>query len=236
MIYATSDIHGYSLDRFRSLLDKAHFTQDDDLYVLGDVIDRNGDGGVAMLRWMMAQPNIEFLRGNHEDMLLASRLVFENVTDDSIDKLNSDTLMSLLNWMNNGAAPTMDSLKKLVLSDRSAFDDLIDYIEDAPYYATVMGGEQAFVLCHAGLGNYRKGRPLSDYSAHDLTWNRPRLFDSYFTTTLTVFGHTPTGYLDPECTGRAYKTKTWIDIDTGAAGGGSPMLLRLDDLKEFYAD
>ena len=27
-----------------------------------------------------------------------------------------------------------------------------------------------------------------------------------------------------------------IDIDTGAAYGGSPMLLRLDDMKEFYAD
>ena len=29
--------------------------------------------------------------------------------------------------------------------------------------------------------------------------------------------------------------KTWIDIDTGAAGGGAPMLLRLDDLQPFYA-
>lgn len=28
----------------------------------------------------------------------------------------------------------------------------------------------------------------------------------------------------------------FIDIDTGAACGGSPMLLRFDDLKEFYAE
>ncbi len=236
MVYATSDIHGYSLDGFLKLLDKAHFSQDDDLYVLGDVIDRNGDGGIRMLQWMMEQPNITLLRGNHEDMLLASRLVFEDVTDDSIDRLNSNTLMSLLNWMGNGAEPTIASLKKLALFDREAFNDLIDYIEDAPYYETVMGGERAFVLCHAGLGNFRKGRPLSDYSAHDLTWNRPRLADSYFTTTLTVFGHTPVRYIDSAQPNRAYHTKTWIDIDTGAAAGGSPMLLRLDDLKEFYID
>ena len=31
-------------------------------------------------------------------------------------------------------------------------------------------------------------------------------------------------------------TDTWIDIDTGAAGGGAPMLLRLDDLRPFYVD
>ena len=33
-----------------------------------------------------------------------------------------------------------------------------------------------------------------------------------------------------------YQTETWIDIDTGAAGGGAPMLLRLEDLKPFYAE
>jgi hypothetical protein len=32
-----------------------------------------------------------------------------------------------------------------------------------------------------------------------------------------------------------YRTETWIDVDTGAAAGGAPMVLRLDDLKAFYA-
>ena len=51
MIYATSDLHGYSLESFLRLLEKAGFGDSDVLYVLGDVIDRNGDGGIAMLRW-----------------------------------------------------------------------------------------------------------------------------------------------------------------------------------------
>ena len=50
MIYATSDIHGYPLDSFLDLLKKVDFGPSDHLYVIGDVIDRNGDGGVAMLR------------------------------------------------------------------------------------------------------------------------------------------------------------------------------------------
>ena len=61
MIYATSDIHGYPSDLFRDLLTKAGFGPSDHLYVIGDVIDRNGDGGVAMLRWMMRQPNVTLL-------------------------------------------------------------------------------------------------------------------------------------------------------------------------------
>ena len=34
--------------------------------------------------------------------------------------------------------------------------------------------------------------------------------------------------------GRALRRDTWICIDTGAACGGLPMLLRLEDEKEFY--
>ena len=35
------------------LLDKAGFCDDDELFVLGDVVDRNGDGGVEMLMYLI---------------------------------------------------------------------------------------------------------------------------------------------------------------------------------------
>lgn len=37
-------------------------------------------------------------------------------------------------------------------------------------------------------------------------------------------------------TGKILKTKIWIDIDVDVAYGQKPVLLRLDDLQEFYAD
>ena len=37
-------------------------------------------------------------------------------------------------------------------------------------------------------------------------------------------------------TGKILKTKTWIDIDVDVAYGQNPVLLRLDNLQEFYAD
>lgn len=67
--YTISDLHGYPVDKFKALLDKANFSDTDTLYILGDVIDRNGDGGVSLLRYIMAQPNFGFILGNHEDML-----------------------------------------------------------------------------------------------------------------------------------------------------------------------
>ena len=73
MIYVTSDLHGYPLEKFRSMLDSVGFSQKDFLYILGDVIDRGADG-ISLLRWIMLQPNVELLLGNHEAMMLASDL------------------------------------------------------------------------------------------------------------------------------------------------------------------
>ena len=36
-----------------------------------------------------------------------------------------------------------------------------------------------------------------------------------------------------EYEGKIIKTETWIDIDVGAGFGRQPVLLRLDDMKEF---
>lgn len=232
MVYATSDLHGYPLARFKELLKQVHFNERDYLFVLGDVIDRNGDGGVEMLRWMMVQPNVELILGNHEAMLLACAFLFDEITMASVDGLNEERLGALSNWLYNGAQPTLDALRALREEDADALTDILDYLRDAPLYDTVSVGGRDFLLVHSGLENFASDRPLSDYSADELLWCRPKPEQRYYEDVLTVLGHTPTRYYD--CPSRAFRTDTWIDIDTGAGGGGSPMMLRLDDLHEFY--
>ena len=236
MVYVTSDLHGYPLSKFRALLDRAGFGDDDFLFVLGDVIDRNGDGGIEMLDWFMLQSNIELLLGNHEAMLLECAFLFDEITDETLDNLTSEQIDSLLSWMSNGAKPTMDSLQRLNHRRPGAAADILDYLRSAQLYETVRAGDRDFILCHAGLGNFRPDKKLSQYTPKELLWTRPTLMDHYFDDVITVFGHTPTVYLGSNPM-RAVRTDTWINIDTGAAAGGSeaPMLLRLDDLKEFYA-
>lgn len=48
-------IHLYSVPELK----KANFSDDDFLYIIGDVIDRNGDGGVDILLWLLEQPNAQ---------------------------------------------------------------------------------------------------------------------------------------------------------------------------------
>ncbi len=235
MIYATSDLHGYPLDSFLRLLETAGFGDDDCLYVLGDVIDRHGDGGIAALRWMMSRPNVELILGNHEEMLLSCAFLFTEITDANLDDLDENQLRRLAQWMRNGSKPTMKALLELKNRNPGALNDLLDYLRDAPLYAAVSAGGKDFLLVHSGLGNFSPERKLSDYEPEELLWHRPAPGEVYFPEITTVLGHTPTGYLFGE-KGKMFRTETWIDIDTGAAGSGAPMLLRLDDLQPFYAE
>ena len=68
--YVVSDLHG-QFDIFMRLLEKAHFSPDDKLYMLGDAIDRGPDG-IKILQYVMNSENMEFLLGNHELMMLTS--------------------------------------------------------------------------------------------------------------------------------------------------------------------
>ena len=56
---------------------------------------------------------------------------------------------------------------------------------------------------------------------------------AYYTKVMTVFGHKPTKSFGKKFKGQIVYTDTWIDIDVGAAYGEEPVLLRLDDMKEF---
>ncbi len=234
MIYVTSDLHGYPLPKFLELLRSASFSDHDFLFVLGDVIDR-GENGAELLRWLTEQPNVQLILGNHEAMMLACGFLFDDISEESLAALDSQALQKYAHWQRNGAEPTLEGLKILLKENPDVFAGIMDYLKDAPLYDTVTAGGRDYILVHAGLGNFRPDRPLSDYTPHELIWTRPTLDTAYFQDALVIFGHTPTHFIDPESNGRAIKTDSWICIDTGVATGNKPMLLRLDDLKEFYA-
>ena len=61
--YVISDIHG-QFDAFQKLLQKIEFGYDDEMYILGDVIDR-GPRSLECVKWIMEQDNILTLLGNH---------------------------------------------------------------------------------------------------------------------------------------------------------------------------
>lgn len=101
-------------------------------------------------------------------------------------------------------------------------------------YEAVTAGGKDYFLCHSGIDDFEKGKKISDYPADAFIWAWLDLADEYFDDIITVLGHTPTMNYGEQYRNKIIKTRTWLDIDMGAADGKTePVLRRLDDMKEF---
>ena len=235
MIYLTTDIHGKT-DSLKRLLEAANFGDEDFLFILGDVIDRNGDGGVSLLIWLLTQPNVQLILGNHEyTFLLGNKWLFDEINDSNIDEFNYYKLSNLYNWQHNGGDVTIEAMRKISAETRA---DIITYLEECPLHETITVNDRRYILTHSGLGCFGKDKPLDDYIPHDLLWSRPMQNTVYNPEEYTVIiGHTPTLCYGSEFRNRIMKTESFWNIDTGAATkDGQPMLLCLDTLREYYIE
>ena len=169
-IYVTSDWHGCPISKIEKLLRKASFGAEDFLFVLGDVIDR-GEYGVDLLKFIMYEPNIELIRGNHESMLLSCSFLFEEITDDLIEGLDYEKMTLLSQWQNNGASSTISALSRENVETRN---DILEYLLDTPLYDSVSVNGKDYFLVHAGLGNPPDNvlSKLADIPPEDFVWTR----------------------------------------------------------------
>jgi len=236
MLYVTADLHGIHPNTLQTLLEKAGFSEEDYLFILGDVIDR-GEYGAELLAWLTQMPNIQLILGNHEAQLLACSFLFEEVSEDSLDALSLENLTLVQNWTDNGGSPTMKGFQKLLKQDPELVEGILEYLRDSPLYEEVEVNGREYVLVHAGLGpDFSPEKDLCDYTAQELLFSRSDLDSVYFPDKTVIFGHTPTFYYGEQYRGTPTYTDSWVCIDTGVAAGNSPVLLRLEDGKEFYLD
>ena len=149
MRYVISDIHGY-YGLFMALMRKIAFSDDDELYICGDIIDK-GKESVRLLRHLAAMPNVYAIRGNHEEAFLQyySSLMRDSDDYDAVLKELREYFREdgeLLTW------------------------ELVDYLEGLPYYIET----DDFVCVHAGAPLLDDGRlaPLGTAEYRVLLYDR----------------------------------------------------------------
>jgi len=233
MTYVMSDLHG-QYQKYLQMLDMIHFSDNDDLYILGDVVDR-GPQSAELLQDMSIRMNVFPILGNHDmtAVLLLKKLCVEITEDNYSNQLNPEILKILAMWQMDGGQATLDGFKKLSVDEREA---LIEYLEEFAPYETVEIAGNMFILVHGGIPYEKRKLPLSKQSVHELVIERPDYSKRYYNNTYLVTGHTPTINIGEEYKGRIYKANGHIAIDCGAGYDMSLGCIRLDDFKEFYVD
>ena len=231
-VYVMSDLHG-NYEGFMSILEQIKFSEEDELYVDGDIVDR-GKGGIKILQYMMMQPNIYPIIGNHEYALMqVLDFVTQEITEDSISKIDEKTLQNIIEYQNIGGQVTLDEFHKLSKEEQQ---DIMEYLKEFAAYEEISVKGNKFVIIHAGLINFRPERKLDDYQLYELIFKAPDYEKIYFMDKYLVTGHLPTRAIEGAKPDEIYMANNHIAIDCASGYGGKVGCIRLDDFQCFYAE
>lgn len=225
MIYVMSDIHGNE-KRFNDILKQIKFSNEDTLYILGDVVDR-GEAGIKILRRIMKAPNMKMLLGNHEYMMLNALYYIEETAPALFSNMRL--------WYSNGGQITHNQFKHYTKAVRQ---EILEFIGALPLNIEIEVNGNQYILVHAGLiDNYRHTNDKYRNSTEYAVWTRDADTIEIPQGKTLIFGHTPTIHFWYENPMQIWKDKDRIGIDCGCSYDweGQLLCLRLDDMKEFYS-
>ena len=235
-VWVTTDLHGnYMLwEQIKNFL-----KEDDTLIYLGDAIDR-GDRGFEIFMEMLDNPQVVFLKGNHEDMMYEA---FHEMGPSRGEVLKQWTLKD------NGGRDTLNNIKALGLD----FDTKMEYINTInrlPYFAEYENADGIkFLLSHAGYtpGHYwdsqdpwsREQKAIWGRSHFNFPWP-----EEGYENVVIVHGHTPIllmnqmfGYKASGLAPFWYENNHKVNLDAATPNTGVALLFNLDTLDyELFTD
>lgn len=235
MKYVISDIHG-CYDEYKSLLNKINFSENDELYVLGDTVDR-GYSSIQVLKHMMMQPNIFPIMGNHDLIaLLMLRKLCVKITEENAEThLSFEDIQEYMQWLKDGGGATVNDFIDL---DEDEREDILEYFQEFLAYHEICVNEKRYILVHAGLNNFCENKKLEEYELQDLLFYRMDYGKRYFSDpdTYIVTGHTPTTEIRQDKKPMVYEENGHIAIDCGCVYGGQLAAYCLDTNEVFYVE
>ena len=215
------DIHGCARTLEVLLENLLKVTKEDELFFLGDYIDR-GPSGKEVIDYVMGLQangyNVHCLKGNHEDYCIQSWEA-DNKSHLFKPKVQKE-------WEAVGASTTLKSFG--VKRPRDIPHQYIDWMKDLKYYYEL----EHYILVHAGM-NFKVKNPFED--THSMIWTRSFKVDYSKTDGRRIIhGHIPVDYSFIDLVVRNPKGYDFIALDNGVfetnkPGKGNLMAFNPDD-------
>ena len=259
-VFYFTDVHGcYPL--FRAAMDFC-VKQDPECMIIygGDACDRGTDG-YKIMRELLGNPQVMYLKGNHEDLFVHAAWAIKREYEHKIDE---DLVWSYL--YNEEMSDYGNHDVQLCLFN-GGYQTLHDWMMDGMpmnfvnkiQYLPVTFSYENLDFCHAGgrpkeFKNIQIAEYNNDFISNDdlmmAIWDRNYLGQGWIPNRTCIFGHTPTTYLAAKYYGRdksltnvhpcAYNatlddkwTGRKIDMDTCAVASGRLYVLNCLTMKAY---
>lgn len=251
--YVISDVHSHFGVFERFLND---INPEDKVFFLGDAIDKGPDG-IEVLKYIMDNPRIQMVMGNHELMMIqylhALDVYKEGIETKMLDVMDKYMLSGQEEqWLDRNCGwATLEGYFKLSKEEQKK---MIEFLINLPLVLRVDVNNRNFVLVHsvpARIPFYTPGAILyleHKHRADDYVWDR--LDSIEIENSIIVVGHTMTyhyGAIDEngkmtiasanKVNSDGQEEPVWFDIDCGLAKNSTESrlcALCLDDLSVKY--
>ena len=199
------DVHGHH-DGMMSLLEHLSAGAADEVYFLGDLIDR-GPKSAEVVEFVKNSP-YQCLMGNHEQLMMNAL------------PLKGQNPQGWQAWLYSGGHATITSYQESQIIPR-------EHLEWMRSLSTHLDLGDIW-LVHAGIHPHL---PLAQQTATEFCWIRGEFHHiprPYFTNKLIIIGHTITFTFDGVDPGTLVQGPGWLGIDTGVYHAKSGWLTGLD--------
>ncbi len=225
MFYAIADLHG-CYDKYIKMLEKIHFSDDDILYILGDIVDR-GESPMKIIQDVLNRKNVKCLLGNRD---YKANLMLRHICYDENPFENKEFVEEFNLWLNCGGQTTYDDFVKLSECDQKS---VLDFLDSLSTNEKLIVNGNTFLLSHT-IPSKKIMLNSNAVSLTDYILGTPEYDVEYFKNIIIVTGHTPTCYISIDYTGRILSCNNHIAIDCGAFLGYNLGCICLDTFEEFY--
>lgn len=227
MVYIVSDLHG-CYDKYRKLLERLKLTENDSLYILGDIVDR-GDGSMEILLDLAGRKNIFAYRGNHDH---CAWMLLKNILITNAGYSAEGLMEAFQAWISDGGNTTYEGFMRL---NKEKQYIALNYLNSLPLFEEISVENQNFFLAHT-VPAKEKMLCMDNCRLYDFIMGEPEYEKTYFENTVVITGHTPTGFIDPDYAGRIWKGNNHIAIDCGAVFGNPLGCICLNTMEEIYVE
>lgn len=230
MIYVTAGLFG-EFEKYEKALKKIEFSDEDSLFVLGNILDY-GDRGMDILLDMMYRVNVYPILGEHDHMAKKYlTALHEGLNGTSMAEFEA-AAPGVVDWISKqGGQATVEDFMKL---EKSQKEQIVEFLADFELYDQLSVGDKEYIFVHGGIAEFDPEKEMDEYTLEELVYSDCDFKKVYFEDSILVTGKCHTYEIDGYEQHQIYHGNQHLAVHCGCEQDGFLGLICLDTGKEFY--
>ncbi len=218
MTYVAYGFYG-SLEKFNEITKKINFTDNDVMYILGDIAC--GEGAAELICELSMKMNVYPIFGKQDFLALKLLSGFDKMLREGTAP-DASYIELMKFWVANGGQVVLDGFREL---DEDMREGVLDYLGELMLYDEVTVGGKTYFMLNGGIANFDADTDPDDYAPEDFASVKLDMNKEYYPDKIMITANAEQGVYD-KITQRA--NNICIGCETAAC-------LRLEDGEKFYA-